>query len=262
MSVPFGFLLKKALAAMVMPLTVCLLFFALGMFYVLLRRSREALAPFAIGSLLLYAVSLNTVSGLLIRPLERAYPALELKSPAMAQESVKWVVVLGSSHWTDGLLPASAMLGEAALFRLSEGIRVAHRLPESILVLSGGKFRDERTCAQVMAAAAVDLGFDPARIVLSDQALDTHDEAVNLKEMLHDDAFVLVTSAAHMPRAVRLFQNQGLRPIPAPTDFRHKGEPEYFLPHPANIQTCHLAVHEYLGLAWAFLRGQIALDAP
>lgn len=262
MNVSFGFLLKKALAAMVMPLTVCLLFFALGMFYVLVRRSREALAPFAIGAILLYAVSLNTVSGSLIRPLERAYPALELKSPALAQTPVKWVVVLGSGHWTDRLLPAPAMLGESALFRLAEGIRVANRLPESILILSGGTFRDTQSCAQVMAAAAVDLGFDPARIVLSDQALDTHDEAVSLKETLQGDAFVLVTSAAHMPRAVRLFQNQGLRPIPAPTDFRHKGEPEYLLPHAANIETCHLAVHEYLGLAWAFLRGQIALDVP
>jgi uncharacterized SAM-binding protein YcdF (DUF218 family) len=262
MNVPFGFLLKKALAAMVMPLTVCLLFFALGMFYVLVRRSREALAPFVIGAILLYTFSLNTVSGYLIRPLERAYPALELKNQTLTQAPVKWVVVLGSGHWTDRLLPASAMLGESALFRLAEGVRVAHGLPESILVLSGGKFRDEQTCAQVMAAAAVDLGFDPGRIVLSDQALDTHDEAVNLKEMLHDDAFVLVTSAAHMPRAMRIFQNQGLKPTPAPTDFRHKGEPEYLLPHAANIQTCHLAVHEYLGLAWGFLRGQIALDAP
>jgi uncharacterized SAM-binding protein YcdF (DUF218 family) len=262
MSVPFGFLLKKALAAMVMPLTVCLLFFALGLFYILLRRSREALAPFVIGSLLLYAVSLNTVSGYVVRPLERAYPALDLKSPALTQTPVKWVVVLGSAHWSDRLLPAPAMLADSALFRLAEGMRVANRLPESILVLSGGKFRDEQSCAQVMAAAAADLGFDPARIVLSDQALDTHDEALHLKEMLQDDAFVLVTSAAHMPRAVRLFQNQGLKPIPAPTDFRHKGEPEYLLPHAANIETCHLAVHEYLGLAWAFLRGQITLDAP
>lgn len=262
MSVSFGFLLKKALAALFMPLTVCLLLFGLGMVYVLLRRSREALAPFAIAGLLLYALSLNTVAGFLIRPLERAYPALDVKSQILTQSPVKWVVVLGSGYWTDPALPASTMLGDAALFRLTEGLRVAGRIPGSILLLSGGKYRDEQTCAQVMAAAAADLGFDPARIVLSDQSLDTHDEAVNIKNLVGDDPFVLVTSAAHMPRAMRLFRHQGLAPIPAPTDFRHKGEPDRLLPHPGNIQTCHLAVHEYLGLAWAFLRGQIALDAP
>lgn len=262
MSVPFGFLLKKALAAMFMPLTVCLLLFGLGMVYVLLRRSREALAPFAIAGLLLYALSLNTVAGFLIRPLERAYPALDLKTQTLAAKSVKWVVVLGSGHWSDRALPASAMLGDTALFRLTEGLRVAGRIPGALMLLSGGKYRDEQSCAQVMAAAAVDLGFDPARIVLSDQSLDTHDEAVNIKSLVGGDPFVLVTSAAHMPRAMRLFRQQGLSPIPAPADFRHKGEPELLLPYPGNIQTCHLAVHEYLGLAWAFVRGQIALDAP
>ena len=259
MSVGVGFLLKKALGAIFMPLTACLLFFALGAFYVLLRRSKDAIAPFAIGAILLYAFSLNSISGYLIRPLERSYPPLNLASQAVAGKPVKWVVVLGSAHWTDKGLPAGAMLDESALFRLAEGIRVANRFPGSILVLSGGTFRDEQSSAQVMAAAAVELGFDPTRIILSDKALDTHDEAMHVKEMVADDTFALVTSASHMLRAVKLFENQGLFPLPAPAYYRSKGEPEYFLPYAENIQTCHLAVHEYLGLAWSFVRGQISI---
>lgn len=262
MSVPVGFVLKKALGLAFMPLTVCLLLFALGLAYILLRRSREALAPFVIGSVLLYALCLNSVSGFLIRPLERSYPALDLTSPQVAGKDVKWIVVLGSGHWTDRSLPPGAMLNEDALYRLTEGLRVARRFPGSILVLSGGKYRDEQTSAQVMAAAAAGLGFDPARIVLADQSLDTHDEALGVKSLVGDDAFVLVTTASHMLRAVKLFENAGLSPIPAPAYWRYKGEPEYFLPYPANIQTCHMAVHEYLGLAWAFVRGQVSFGAP
>ena len=164
MSVGVGFLLKKALSALFMPLTACLLFFALGAVYVLLRRSKDAIAPFVIGAILLYAFSLNSISGYLIRPLERAYPPLNLASQAVVEKPVKWVVVLGSAHWTDKSLPAGAMLDESALFRLAEGIRVANRFPGAILVLSGGTFRDEQSSAQVMAAAAVELGFDPTRI--------------------------------------------------------------------------------------------------
>lgn len=260
MTATAGFLIKKALGLAFMPLTVCLLLFALGLVYILLRRSREALAPFVIGAVLLYAFSLNTVSGYLIRPLERAYPALDLSSPAVAKKPVKWVVVLGSGHWTDRSLPPGSMLNEAALYRLTEGIRVANRFPDSILVLSGGKFLDEQSSAQVMAAAAAGLGFDPARIILSDQAMDTHDEAQRIRDTVGTDAFVLVTSAAHMLRAVKLFEGQGLSPVPAPADFRHKGEPEWLLPQADNITTCHLAVHEYLGLAWSFARGQISLS--
>jgi len=255
-----GFILKKALGTLFMPLSVCLLLFALGILYVLLRRSRDAIAPFVLAGVLLYAFSLNTVSGYLIRPLERAYPPLNLSSAEMTKKHVKWVIVLGSGHWTDKGLPPGAMLDEPALYRLTEGIRVANRSPGSVLVLSGGKFRDEQPNAQVMAAAAVGLGFDPGRIMLSDKALDTHDEAEHVKAMAGSDAFVLVTSASHMLRAVKLFEGLGLKPIPAPAYYRDKGEPEYFLPYADNLKTCHMAVHEYLGLAWSFVRGQISIS--
>ncbi len=81
---PAGFVLKKVLGTAFMPLTVCLLLFALGMAYILLRRSREALAPFVIGSVLRYALCLKSVAGFLVRPLERAYPALDLASSEVA----------------------------------------------------------------------------------------------------------------------------------------------------------------------------------
>ncbi len=259
MNAGVGFILKKALGTLFMPLSVCLLLLALGLIYVILRRSKDAIAPFVLGTLLLYAFSLNTVAGYLIRPLERAYPAFNPASADIAKKRIKWVVVLGSGHWTDHGLPPGAMLDEAALYRLTEGIRVAGAFPGSILVLSGGAYKDQQSNAQVMAAAAVGLGFDPSRIILSDQALDTHDEALRIKNLAGQDDFVLVTSASHMLRAMKLFENQGLKPTPAPAYYRAKGEPEYFLPGASNITTCHIAVHEYLGLTWSFLRGQVSI---
>lgn len=262
MSAPVGFVLKKALATAVMPLSVCLLLLGLGVVYILARRPREALAPFTIGAFLLYAFSLNTVAGYMIRPLERVYPILDLASPNLSKTDVKWVVVLGAGHWTDRTLTPAAMLDEASLFRLVEGVRVAHRFPKSVLILSGGKYRDEQPNAQVMAAAVAGLGVDPTRILLESHSLDTQDEAELIKDMVGSDPFVLVTSAAHMLRAVKLFEHQGLKPIPAPAHFRAKGEPEYLLPHPGNIQACAEAAHEYLGLAWSCLLGRVSLDTP
>ena len=83
---------------------------------------------------------------------------------------------------------------------------------------------------------------------------------MQIKSIVGDDPFVLVTSASHMPRSVKLFRHEGLRPLPAPAYYRCRGESEYLLPRVVNIETCHLAVHEYLGLAWSFLRGQISFD--
>jgi uncharacterized SAM-binding protein YcdF (DUF218 family) len=84
-----------------------------------------------------------------------------------------------------------------------------------------------------MAAAAAGLGFDPTRIVLADQSLAPQDEAQSVKGLVGEDVFVLVTTASHMLRAVKLFENAGLSPIPAPAYWRYKGEPEYFLPYPS-----------------------------
>lgn len=262
MNIPVGFLIKKALGMAVMPLSVSLLFFAAGCFYIFLRRFKDAIAPFAIGGFLLYACSLTSVSAFMVRPLERLYPPLNMTAPAFNARQVKWVVVLGSGHWTDERLPAGAMLYDAALYRLVEGLRVANACPNAVLIVSGGKYRDEQSAAQVMARAAVELGFDPTRIVLSEQSLDTEDEAGHIAEMVGQEPCVLVTSATHMFRAMKLFQNRGVTPIPAPTDFRFRGESEDFLPYPGNIEACHVAVHEYLGLVWSFLRGRISPDAP
>lgn len=259
MDIPLGFLFKKALGLVLMPLSVCLMLLALGLLYVVLRRSRDAVALFVLGAALLYAFSLNAVSGALVRPLERAYPALDFSQPLAAQGDIRWVVVLGSWHWTDTAIPAPSRLCSSAMFRLAEGMRVARHLPDSVLVLSGGRYKDVQSCAQAMAEAAMEMGFDPARMLVADGSLDTHDEALRVKDIVGQAPFVLVTSAAHMPRAVNVFRHQGLHPVPAPTDYQDKGVPVNCFPSPGNIETCHLAMHEYLGLAWAFLRGQLSL---
>ena len=65
--------------------------------------------------------------------------------------------------------------------------------------------------------------------------------------------FVLVTSAYHMPRAVRLMQRAGQHPIPAPTGQRVGAFPwrgfHRWLPTSAGLRDTELALHEYLGLA-------------
>lgn len=256
-----GFLLKKILGLIFMPLSIALIFLLLAGVYLLQKRYRHALAPLVLGTILVYGFSLNSLAGFLIGPLERAYPALDLTEEGISKQPIKWVVVLGSGQWSDADLSPLAILDEAALFRLAEGLRIANHFSQSILLLSGGKFRDTQSSAQAMAMAATSLGFDPSRILLADQALDTRQEAVHIKDLVGQDDFVLVTSASHMLRAMKLFEHQGLKPLPAPAYYRNKKEPELLLPYPGNLHTCHLAIHEYLGLIWAFLRGQISMTS-
>ena len=75
------------------------------------------------------------------------------------------------------------------------------------------------------------------------------------------DQFILITAASHMLRSVALFKKLGMQPIPAPTDHSFKGRqminPGVFFPSAGKIGNAERVFHEYLGLAWAKLRGQI-----
>jgi hypothetical protein len=58
-----------------------------------------------------------------------------------------------------------------------------------------------------------------------------------------------------------LFQKSGMKPIPAPTDYlvkeRQGVNPGVFFPNADSLCKMERVFHEYLGLAWEKLLGQI-----
>jgi uncharacterized SAM-binding protein YcdF (DUF218 family) len=113
--------------------------------------------------------------------------------------------------------------------------------------------------ADLLASVARMWGVEEADIVKAPPALDTSDEAVNMAPVLGPDAFLLVTSASHMPRAMKLFRHQGTHPIAAPTHHlaTHGLQLDDVVPGAGPAMKTNAAVHEYLGLFWAKLRGQL-----
>ena len=67
---------------------------------------------------------------------------------------------------------------------------------------------------------ADDLGVDVPRADVLGTPLDTAQEARAIAALIGRAPFILVTSAYHMPRAMRLMLQAGLDPIPAPTGQR------------------------------------------
>jgi uncharacterized SAM-binding protein YcdF (DUF218 family) len=66
------------------------------------------------------------------------------------------------------------------------------------------------------------------------------------------DNVILVTDAAHMPRAVYAFEKNGIKPIPAPTWFVSQPDQPWvvtqLLPGAYAMYNVTYALHEYLGL--------------
>ncbi|MNJ37662.1 hypothetical protein D3C77_324910 [compost metagenome] len=91
---------------------------------------------------------------------------------------------------------------------------------------------------------------------------DTHDEAVSISAHLKGKRVALVSSATHLPRAMALYRGQGLDAVPAPTDYTAKqsqvAQPLYsYLPKGRYLMYSEAAIHEWIGVWWARLRGQV-----
>jgi uncharacterized SAM-binding protein YcdF (DUF218 family) len=207
-----------------------------------------------LGILVLVALSFSAVADQFIKPLELWYPPL-LDTSGM--KDVKWVVVLGGGHTSSSTLPPNAQIGNSSLARLIEGIRMHRAVPESKLILSGGAVFDPVPEAETMAAVARMLGVSPDDIVLESLSNDTGQQAQFVQGIIQNDRCILVTSAIHMPRAMLVFEQKGLRPIPAPTEFgdwmRKETNPYRFFPRADELRKVESALHEYLGLLWAKL---------
>ncbi|HVQ36353.1 MAG TPA: ElyC/SanA/YdcF family protein [Pyrinomonadaceae bacterium] len=227
------------------------------------RRQKAGKLFVTIGGLLLIFLGYGISTNWLLKPLERQYqPILRVESlTAQNPEPIKWIVVLGGGGSFSSQLPSPSQLSNASLTRLIEGIRLHRQLPGSKLILSEGNIFESGPVGEIMGQVAQDLGVDKADLVMETQSQDTEAQATLMLPLVGSERFILVTSASHMPRSMALFRKQGLNPIAAPTDFEsvsaESWRPSALYPSAGGLRKAELAIHEYVGLAWAKLRGKI-----
>lgn len=259
------FLLKKVIGFLLMPLPLSLIFLALGALLILLLKRRFlARVCMALGLCILLLAANRGISRLLCASLEQRYaPApvgsIANVSPLMA---CAFVAVLGTGHGNADNLAASQQLSSSGRARLVEGLRLAILLPDTRLIVSGPRMGDDRqTHARVLADAAVELGFPRGRILEIDTARDTEEETVALARLVAGERAALVTSAYHMPRAMRLAKHAGLAAVACPSDYSDRDgqntfEIRFFIWDTESLANSTRAWREYIGLTWISLRGK------
>ena len=253
------FLMKKIAAPLLFPLSIITVLLLFGLFLLWFTRKQKASRRLLTsGVILLLVFSYASLPDFCLGLLEKQYPPLLSVHSA---DKIRWVVVLGGGHSSDPTLPPTGQISTASLARLLEGIRIHRSYPGSKLLLSGGGVFDPKPEAVTMAELSMVLGIDQSDFILDTLSKDTKDQAKTMKRLIGTDRFVLVTSAAHMPRSMALFRKQGLEPIAAPTDFWVKDaqgfNPRQVYPDAAGLRKMERAVHEFLGIVWAKIRGQI-----
>jgi uncharacterized SAM-binding protein YcdF (DUF218 family) len=261
------FLAKKIVSAFFLPASFSLGILLMGLVMLwFTRRQRAAKFIVSAAALLLVVFSYGATADTFLRRLEWQYSPLDVKvlvesTPPKLLSSIRWIVVLGAGHFDDPHLPATSQLTRPSLARLIEGVRIHEEFPGRKLIVSGGPVFDKSSDAEVMMQAAMSLGVRQEDVVLETESKDTEDEARVIQSMVNGDQFILVTSAAHMPRSMALFKKRGMNPIPSPADFwvsrDFLGDYGSFFPNASALEKSETAAHEVLGLLWAKLRGKI-----
>ncbi len=253
------FILKKILSNLLMPLSFSLMLLLIGLALLWFSKQRSknqfwGKVLVSLGAGILLITSLPITSQGLIRSLERANPPI-----FSAPTHLEYVVVLGGGHRTDPYLPPRLQLSSASYYRLMEGLRLMQANPEATLILSGWRGSDPVSNAHVYRVVAREYGVPARRIQIIENPKDTAEEAALIAPLIKHSKSALVTSARHMPRALKLFQAHGADPIPAPTRFfvKESQNPVFFyerLPGPGNLIGSTAVWHEILGSFWRKVR--------
>jgi uncharacterized SAM-binding protein YcdF (DUF218 family) len=262
------FSLKKFLAPLFSPLSICVELMAFGLVLLLFSRKQKTGKFFVVlGMVVLVMCSYEGVSGRILRTLEAQYPPLQVaelmsyKNGGIGEGSVKWVVILAGGVAGDQTLPIQLQISHYSRVRLMEGIRLHRLLLGSKIILTGGIGFDGPPEATTLSRVAEELGVAKSDMVLEVESRDTKDHPLYVRHIVKEEPFILVTSAFHMPRAMRLFVKQGLAPIPAPAGHwkpaKEFWSPVNLFPSASGLRLAELAYHEYMGLTWAWVRGQI-----
>jgi len=263
------FVISKLAGALLMPLSLLVLAGLAGVILLFTRYWRWGRGLLIVTVTALYLASWEPTASRLLAPLEQRHPAL-LDPAGLAEEQeppVTDIVVLGHGHRLDPRLPVTAQANADGVARVLEGVRLQRHFPDSTLWLTGGAVRGDTPNSAVLRRLMDEVGLGAGAIEGLTGPRNTAEEARAMAERLDDEAgaIILVTEASHMPRAMGLFRGEGLEPIPAPTRHRVRAREPGAGAHPGHgmrpsahaLHMTERAFHEYLGIAWGRLRGEI-----
>jgi uncharacterized SAM-binding protein YcdF (DUF218 family) len=261
------FFLSKLLPLFIYPVGFAGLMMAIALLTLRKQRVKTARNCIALALIYLLVAGNATVANAFVKSLEWQNLPTDLPK-------AEAIVVLGGAT-------RSAIPPRPSVDLMEEGDRVIRAAQlyrqgkAPIVVLSGGRVDWQGGGApesEDMARLLQEMGV-PATAMLQDPtSLNTYENAVNVKKILQEKKIqrvLLVTSAMHMPRSLRIFKKQGIEAIAAPADFlvsrqemevlnaSNEGKLMSFLPDVETMREFTRALKEYVGTGVYWLRGWV-----
>ena len=205
--------LHKILPSIFSPLMLVIGLIVLGIIFNLRKFS-------LIGIIILILSSLPIISNKFIAYLEKDYQPIEIAEI----ENVDAIVVLSGMIRVIGDEENLKYEFTDSVDRFFAGLDLFNNNKSPILILTRGKMPWSLGIAEgeYLKELAIKYGVSEENIILTDEVQNTDQEAKAIKEILTEDAkIILVTSAFHMPRAEKVFKAANINLIPYPVDFQN-----------------------------------------
>ena len=239
------FLLKKIISTLILPPAGLILLALVGLWINKLQpKMGRALAALSLATLTI--LSMPVTGNALLRSLETAPPINEVQL-----KQVQAIVVSGGG--TNSQAPEFGnedTVNRWTLQRLRYGAYLQQQTGKPILVTGGSPFGG-RTESDAMAET-LQRDFHAKDIWTEGQSKDTAENAAYSAVILKDhgiERIAVISQAWHLPRAIKLFEQQGLVVYPASTGYTNEdNEPIIrWLPKASALDKSSIALKEYLG---------------
>lgn len=242
--------LHKLLPILASPLMILFYIMVLSIFT---KSKRETI----FATVFLLVISNPFIGNLAIKYLEKQYPPIVLADVPI----VDAVVVLGGIVKTiQG--PNNSLKYEfgEAVDRINAGIELIHLGKAKTLILTRGRLPWSLGVpeGEFLKEVSIKRGINPSAIQLTKEVQNTDQEAAAISKIISEEQKIaLVTSAFHMPRAMKVFEHNNLQVIPVPVDHilgTQKFQITELLPNVGAIQKISLLSRELIGRIYYYFK--------
>ncbi len=247
---------SKILPLLVLPIGLVLELSFIALLLALAGKKKSSALFTFLAMAMLWSASTPYVADTLMGRLERDYPAVMMTEIPRS----KCVVLLGGA--VEPVFPPRVDLDMLdGIDRVRKAAQLSRLgLVKTIIVTGGNQPWSPfpETEAEAIKTLLLEWGVAEENIVLETQSRNTRENAFYTKDLLEGMACekpLLVTSAAHMTRAVEAFKRLRIEVFPVATDVRVVDRPQLtvfdFLPDAEALLMSNDAVHEWLG-QWVY----------
>ncbi|QWD78210.1 YdcF family protein [Polynucleobacter sp. MWH-Svant-W18] len=264
------FTLSKVVQFCIEPLNWVLAFVVLSLLFLSLRKPELCRRFLVLALIDLLVIAWLPTSEFLLRTLEDAYPKTNINQ--IAEGDIGGIIILGGAI-EGGEIAVDR--GEISIYssaeRVTKAFELIRKFPNVPYIFSGysGRLSPKGLSeADAFKKLTQEQGLDEHMAHYENQSRNTYENMLYMKPMIQElgaknaagdsKPWLLITSASHMYRSVKIAQKQGIEVIPILVDYQtanHLRWTSFDLEE--GVQNWNKLVHEVVGIVAYWLTGKI-----